>query len=50
MAGLVLLLIKFSIFIIIPLAAILYFTVLFIFKEFNNEDLELVKKVLKWRK
>lgn len=50
MAVMVFLLIKWSIFIIIPLAALLYFAVLFIFREFTHEDMELVRKVLKFKK
>ncbi len=50
MAILILLLIDMNIFIIIPLAAILYFAALLIFREFTKEDVELVKKVLKWKR
>jgi O-antigen/teichoic acid export membrane protein len=42
--------IKLNIFIIIPVAAIVYFAILFAIKEFSREDIELVKKVLKRNK
>jgi len=49
MAVVMLLIIKTSIFIIIPIAAITYFVVLFLIKEFDKEDIELAKRVLSKR-
>lgn len=50
MAIAVLLMIDFSIFMIIPVAAMLYFAVLFILREFDSEDIDLVRKVLRWKR
>ena len=42
--------ISWNIFILIPVAALIYFIVLYLLKEFDKEDIDIVKEILKKRK